>query len=110
MRDGSVAARFAAAGAIRHATGSTVVVPAAFVHKAMAAPTVAVAPAAPWAHAQEDAVVEVSGPVVAVGRAGVRRIAVVAIGAGWLNADVNDKLRLSCRRNSQAGDQCCCTD
>ena len=94
----------------RSATRSAVVTSSAFIHKAMAAPTVAVAPSAPWAHAQKDAVVEVSRAVIAVGRAGVRRISVVAIGADWLNADVNHKLRLSSRRNSQAREQCCCTD
>src|ERR1700733_8364880 len=94
MRDGSVAAGLAAAGAIGRGTGTSVVVPAAFVYKAMAAAARAVAPSAPWAHAQKDAVVEVSRPIIAVGRAGVGRIAVVAVGAGWLNTDVNDKLRL----------------
>ena len=86
------------------------VVSPTLVHKAVTAPAVAVAPSAPWAHAQEDAVVEVARPVIAVGRAGVRRIAVVAIGAGWLNADINHELRLSCRRDGQARDQCCYTD
>jgi hypothetical protein len=87
-----------------------VVVSPAFVHKAMAAPAVAVAPSAPWAHTQEDAVVEVSRPVIAVGRAGVWRIAVVAIRTDRLSANVNNKLSLSRRRNGQARDQCCCTD
>src|SRR5579863_8799161 len=110
MRDGSIAARFAAAGAIGHATRSAVVVTAAFVHKSVTAPSVAVAPTTPGAHTQEDAVVEVSRPVITVGRAGVRRIAVVTIRADWLDSDVNNELSLSRRRNGQARDQCCCTD
>ena len=40
------------------ATRSAAIAPSAFAHKAMAAPAVAVAPSSPWAHPQEDAVVE----------------------------------------------------
>jgi hypothetical protein len=57
----------------------------------MAAPAVAVAPSGPGAHAQEDAVVEVPWPVIAIGRAGVGRVLVVAILTNRLhtNADKN---------------------
>ncbi len=66
---------------------------AATVTEAMAAPAVAIAPAGPWAHAQEDAVVEVPRTVKANGRAGVRCIVVVAVRTDGLNADVNHNLR-----------------
>ena len=106
----SAAAGLAAAAAIGRAPRSAVVASSAFAHKAMAAPAVAVAPSAPWAHAQEDAVVEVPRPVIAIGRAGIRRIAVVAVRTARLNADVNHKLRLSRWRQGQAGKQCCRTE
>jgi len=65
--------------AIRHGARSAVIVSSTLAAETMAAPTVAIAPSSPWAHAQEDAVVEVSWPVEAHGRAGVRGIAVVAV-------------------------------
>ena len=99
-----------AASAIGNAPRSAVVASSAFAHKAMAAPAVAVAPSAPWTHPQEDAVVEVPWPVVTIGRAGIRRIAVVAVCTAWLNADVNHKLRLSHWRQGQAGEKCRCTE
>ena len=96
-----------AAGVIGYSTGSTVVMAAAFAGKAMAAPTAAVAPSTPGSHAEEYSVVEVSWPVVAVGRAGVGRIAVVAVGADWWRTtDVDDKLRLGGRCEGEAGEQC----
>jgi hypothetical protein len=45
----------------------------------MATPAVAVAPACPGTHAQEDAAVEVTRPIKSIGRAGVRRIVVIAV-------------------------------
>jgi len=80
--------------------------------EAMSAQAVAIAPAGPWAHAEEDAVVEVPWAVKAVGRAGVRRVVVVAVLANGLNtnADADDDLRLCCRREGQAREQCCSSD
>jgi hypothetical protein len=52
--------------------------------EAMAAPTMAIAPVGPWTHSQEDAVVEIAGPIKAAGGAGIGCIVVVTIGAdGW---------------------------
>ena len=106
----AAAARLSAAGAIGYTPRSAVIASSAFARKAMAAPAVAIAPAAPGAHAQENAVVEVPWPVVTIGRAGIRRIAVVAIRTAWLNADVNQNLRWSRWRQGQAGEQCRCTE
>jgi hypothetical protein len=55
--------------------------------EAMCAPSVAIAPTGPRAHAQKNAVVEVSRPIEAHGRAAVRRIVVIAVGAVRLDAD-----------------------
>jgi len=104
MSNGSVAAGLAAAGVIGNATGSAVVVSATFVHKTVTAPAMAIAPSAPGAHAQKDAIVEVSLPVIAVGRAGVRRIAVVAVRTNGLNANVDIDLSLSFWRKHQASE------
>ncbi len=60
---------------------STSVVPAsAATAEAMLAPAVAVSPVCPWAHAQEDAVIEISRPIKAAWRAAIRCIVVVAVG------------------------------
>src|ERR1700728_1190871 len=53
------------------------------------APAVAVAPASPRTHAQEDALIEIARPVKAHWRACVWCVIVVAIGTGGLNADDN---------------------
>ena len=45
---------------VGHAAHSTVVPSAAITPKTMTAPPMAIAPACPWAHAHEDAVVEVA--------------------------------------------------
>jgi hypothetical protein len=84
----------------------------AFTAEAMPAPAMAIAPAAPRAHAQEDAVVEVSRPVITHGRALVRRVAVVTVRTDGLNADIDVDLRASRRRQGQAhsNDQCCCAE
>lgn len=110
MGNGSVAVRLSASGAIRHVPRSAVIASSAFAHKAMAAPAVTVAPSAPGPHPQEDAVVEVPRPVIAIGRAGIRRIAVVAIRTAWLNADIHGNLRLGRWRQGQASEQCRCTE
>lgn len=86
----------------------TVVAASACSDEAMMTPAMGVAPASPWAHAQENAVVEVSWAVEANRRAGVRRVVVVAVGTDGWNADVNDDLPLSDRRDrrhSQAREQ-----
>jgi hypothetical protein len=107
---GNIPARLSAAAAIRHAPGSAVIAASAFAHKAMAAPAVAVAPSAPGAHAQENPVVKIPWPVIAIGRACIRRITVIAIGANWLDANVDINLCLGRRCKSQAGNQCSCTN
>ena len=47
--------------------------------EAMIAPAVAIAPARPWTHAQEDAVIEIARPIKSAGCAAVRSIVVVAV-------------------------------
>ena len=73
-------------------SASAVIASSTIIHKAMSAPAVAIAPARPRPHAQEDSVVEVSRPVEANRRAGIRRVVVVAIRANRLDTDVNDDL------------------
>ena len=89
-------------------TASAAIASAAALDEAMSAPAVAIAPAGPWAHAEEDSVVEVTWSVKPIGRAGVWRVVVVAILADGLNAnaDANDHLRLSRGRKGQAREQC----
>ena len=92
-------------------SAATVIVSSvAMIEVAMFAPSVGIAPAGPWAHAQEDAVVEVIRPVKALGRASVRPSFVVAeLANGWF-ADFNDNLRVSLWRwchQGQARKQCC---
>jgi hypothetical protein len=65
-------------------------------------PAVAIAPVGPWAHAQEDAVIEVARPIITVGRAGIGCIAVVAIGTDRLNPDANTN-----GRNTDANHNLC---
>ena len=97
-------------GVIGYTARSAVVASSAFTVEAMPAPAVAIAPAAPRAHAQEDAVVKVPRSVIAVRSARVGRITVVAVGTDWLHADFNHNLCFGRRRNGQAYDQCCCTE
>ena len=73
-------------------TAIAVIVSSSAADEAMAAPAVAVAPAGPWTHAQEDAVIEIARPVKANRRAGVRRVVVITVGTGRLNT--NDHLHL----------------
>jgi len=93
-------------------TAAAVIPSATTVFKAMATPAVAIAPAGPGAHAQENAVVEVAWTIKAVGRTGVRGVVVVAVLANGLNADANpdDDLCLRRWRHGQAGEQCCGSD
>jgi hypothetical protein len=70
--------------------------------KAMAAPTVVITPAGPWAHAQEDAVIEVARPVITNRGAGVRCIAVVAVRTDrWWTTYVDGNLRIRFWRQGQ---------
>src|SRR5580700_3893409 len=75
---------------IGRSTATTVISSAPTIGEAMAAPAVTVAPAGPWAHAEEDAVVKVSRPVESDRRALVGSIVVVAVGADRLDADFDD--------------------
>jgi hypothetical protein len=92
--------------AIGHGAAAAAIAAATAVGEAMTAPAVAIAPASPWAHAQEDAVVEVPRPIEAHGRAGVGRIVVVAVPTDRLNANTDDDLRASRWRQGQAREQC----
>ncbi len=74
--------------------------------EAMLAPTVAIAPACPWAYAEEDPVIEISRPIKTHGRAAIRRIFVIAVGThGRIDADAN----FSVGRWRQGDEQGCCT-
>jgi hypothetical protein len=106
----AAAAGIATAAAVGDTARSAVVAPSTFTTEAMPAPAVTIAPTAPWSHAQEDAVVEVSRPVITHGRALVRRVAVVAVRTHRLNANVNVDLRVSRWRQGQAREQCCTTE
>src|SRR5271155_82339 len=83
-------------------------VPAA---EAMFAPAMAVAPVRPWAHAQEDAVIEISRPVKAARRAAIRCRVVVAVGTDrriYAYAYTHGDLR-GCWHDDQGREQGCCT-
>ena len=47
--------------------------------EAVITPAVAIAPARPWTHAQEDAVIEIARPIKSAGCAAIRCIVVVAV-------------------------------
>ena len=100
-----IAARccFAAAAAIASATA---------VNEPMPTPAVAITPAGPGAHSQEDPVIEVSRPVKSIRRAGIRRIIVVAVFANRLNTNAyaNHNLSLCRRRQGHTREQCCSTE
>lgn len=91
---------------------SAAVIPSAAIRdETMPAPAMSVAPASPGSDAQEDAVVEVPGPIKASGRAAVRRGFVIApcadgrnanIDCNMRNTDGNGNLCASRRRQSQA--------
>ena len=84
-------------------TAAAAIVASAALTEAMAAPSVAITPAGPRAHPQEDAVGEIAWSVITVRRASIRRIVVVAVGTDGLNAQLDDDLRLRCRRKGQPG-------
>jgi hypothetical protein len=89
------------------AAASVVAASMAMIEVAMLAPAVGISPAGPWAHAQEDAVVEVIRPVKTLGRAAVRRGFVIApLADGWF-ADFDSNLRANRWRQGQARKQCC---
>jgi hypothetical protein len=96
----------ASIAAIGNAARSAMIVSAAFAPKAVRTPSVAIAPAAPGSHSEEDAVVEVAGAVVTHGRAGVRRVAVIPIGTSGLNPNTDRDLSFGCRCQDQACKQC----
>jgi len=59
---------------------SSVVPASSAAAEAMFTPAMAVAPMRPWAHAEEDTVIEISRPVKAAGCAAVRCVVVIAVG------------------------------
>jgi hypothetical protein len=107
----AAAACSSSAARITAATGrvaaATAIASTTAVTEAMAAPAVTVAPAGPWAHAQEDPVIEVPRPVITIGRTGVRRIVVIAVLTDGLNTQIDDYLSASRWRHGQARKQCC---
>ena len=90
------------------AAATVVLASMAMIEVAMFAPAVTITPAGPWAHAQEDAVVEVIRPVKAPGGASIGRFFVVApMTSDWWFADFNDNLRANLWHKCQARKQCC---
>jgi hypothetical protein len=94
---------------IGRSTTSTVVPSSSSTAEAMTAPAMAVAPAGPWAHAQEDAVVEITWSVKAIRRACVWGIVVVAVSAAGWDTDVNNDLSVGCWHQGQRRKQRCST-
>jgi hypothetical protein len=86
---------------------STVIASSAIAMEAMVSPAVAIAPTGPWAHAHEDAVVEITRPVISHWSARVWLIAVVTVRTDGLNTDVHRNLRTSRWRKSQTAKQRC---
>src|ERR1700684_872902 len=86
---------------ISRKTTAAVVPSAAAAVEAMFAPTVAVTPTGPRAHAQEDTVVEIARPIKADRRAGVRRIVIITVGTHRLDTDANANLCVSRRHDCQ---------
>jgi len=76
---------------------AAVIASAAIIHKPVAAPAMAVAPPSPRSHAEKDSIVEISRPIKPHGRAGIRRVVVIAIRTNRLNADVEADLGMGCR-------------
>ncbi len=91
---------------------AAVVAASAVSDKPMAAPTVGIAPTGPGPNAQEDAVVKISGPIEAVGRAGIGwRFVIAKLAYGrHTNVNADGDLRLSRWRQRHAGKQCCTTE
>jgi hypothetical protein len=90
---------------LRCKAAASVVPSAAIIHEAMLTPAVPIAPAGPWAHAQENAVVEVARPIESHRRAFIRRIVVIPVRTHRLCAYIDVDLRLSRRRQSQPREQ-----
>jgi hypothetical protein len=95
----------ASMSAIGRETTTAPVPASAAIDKAMAAPTVAVAPTGPWAHAQEDAIVEIAWSVEAHRGALIWCVVVVAIRADRLNTDIDHDLRVSGGRQGHDREQ-----
>jgi hypothetical protein len=94
------------APAIGCSTTSAGIPSSAAAAETMVAPAVAIAPAGPWAHSQENAVIEIAWSVEADWSTGVRRIVVVAIGANRWSTDIDDNLRPGRWRDGQGCEQC----
>ena len=89
-------------------TEATVISSAPGSYKAMPAPTVVITPAGPRAHTQEDAIVEITRPVITHRSAGIRRIAVVTIRTdGWRTTYIDGNLRIRFWRQGQGRKQSC---
>src|SRR5271163_3809603 len=89
---------------------ATVISSTAGSDKAMASPTVVIAPAGPRTHAQKDAVVEVARPVITNRGAGIRCIAVVAVRRDGRRTTYGDgNLRIRFWRQGQGRKQSCST-
>jgi hypothetical protein len=86
-------------------TASAVISSTTTAAETMTSPAVAIAPASPWAHAQEDTVVEIARPVKTNWCAGIWCVVIVTVGTSRLNAD--DNLRVNLWRHSQDREQCC---
>lgn len=93
--------------AIGDAADSAVIVSSTIAMEAMASPAVAITPTGPWAHAHEDAVVEIARPVITHRRARVRLISVVTVRTNGLNTDVHRNLGMNRWRHGQTAKQCC---
>ena len=112
----SASGRMGSAATISRARSySSVVTSAAISAEAMPTPAVVIAPAGPWTHPQEDAVIEIPRAVEAHRRAGIRRIVVVTIGANRLNTQVDYNLGMGCGCESSSCQQsrhkqCSCAD
>jgi len=81
----------------RIATTATHVASSTTTAEAMISPAMAIAPISPWAYTKEDAVIEVTRPVIAIGCAGIRCIVVVSVGTDWRAIYANNDLGVSCR-------------
>lgn len=86
----------------------TAVVSSAGADEAVMAPSVSVAPVGPRADTEEDAVVEVAGPVIAGRSTPVRSVAVVTVGANRraaANVDAEADLSMTRRRKAHGREE-----
>jgi hypothetical protein len=97
----------------------SVIAAATRIVEAMVAPAVTIAPAGPGTYTKKDPVVKESRPIKAHRRAGIGWSFIVAVGADRRLADFDRDMRsadFDCdlcfdgRRQSQAREQCCCTE